>query len=78
MQLKNLYQSDVAVVIQMAFGFFLLVLSVAVCAWLIFFEPIKLVLQHHFKAATVMMLSTIGWLFVFLTVFLMGLVMTIA
>ncbi|MBU0661430.1 hypothetical protein KKG22_04625 [Patescibacteria group bacterium] len=78
LQLKYLYQGEIAPLIQMAVGFFLVILSAAMCGWLIFFEPIKSILQQHFKAGTVMLLSTIGWLFVFLTVFIMGLVMTMA
>ncbi|MBT3816771.1 MAG: hypothetical protein HOE80_00270 [Candidatus Magasanikbacteria bacterium] len=77
MQMSYLFNGQIAQVLQMAFGLFLLILSVAVCAWLIFYEPIKKLLHHHFKAATVMLLSTIGWLFIFMIIFIMGLVFTL-
>jgi len=78
MQLKYLYLGEIAEAIQLAFGLFLTVLSVAVCAWLIFYEPMKKLLHHHFRAATVMLTSTIGWLFIFMVIFVVGLVFTLA
>lgn len=77
MQLKYLYVGEIGEAIQLAFGLFLTVLSVAVCAWLIFYEPLKKLLHHHFKAATVMLTSTIGWLFIFMIIFVVGLVFTL-
>jgi membrane protease YdiL (CAAX protease family) len=77
MQLKYLYIGEIGEAIQLAFGLFLTVLSVAVCAWLIFYEPLKKLLHHHFKAATVMLTSTIGWLFIFMIIFVVGLVFTL-
>lgn len=75
-QLPYLYNGEVGQAIQLAFQFFLLVLSVAVCGSLVFYDPVKKLLHHHFRAATVMLLSTIGWLFVFMLVFVLGLVFT--
>ena len=78
MQLKYLYFGEISEVVQLAFLLFLIVLSVAVCAWLIFYEPMKKLLHHHFKAATVMLTSTIGWLFIFMIVFLVGLIFSLS
>lgn len=72
--LSYLFIDEVGVFIRMVFQFFLLVMSVAVCGYLIFFEAIVKSMHHHFKAASVMLLSTFGWLFIFLIVFLLGLV----
>lgn len=77
-QMQQLYRGEIGVVIQYAFGLFLVILSVALCAWLIFYEPFKKLIHHHFKAATVMLLSTLGWLFVFMTIFIVGLVLSLA
>lgn len=60
-------------VAKFCFYFFLAILSFGVCGYLIFFEPIKKILHHHFRASAVMMASTLGWLFVFLIIFLLGL-----
>ncbi len=76
-QLQTLYRGEIGMVIQYAFGLFLVVLSTALCAGLIFDEPIKKLLHHHFRAATVMLLSTLGWLFVFLIIFVVGLVLSL-
>lgn len=77
LSLRSLFDGDIGLVIQVSFGLFLTVLTAAVCGFLIFFEPIKKVLHHHFRAAAVMMASTLGWLFVFLLIFLIGLVLTL-
>ncbi len=77
MQLEALYQGRVGEVIKLTFSLFLVVLSVAVCGWLIFYEPVKKLLKFHFRAATTMMISTIGWLFIFMTIFLVMLAVTI-
>ena len=76
-QLGLVFQDDVGTVIRYTFLFFLGVVSVAICSALVFYEPIKKLLHHHFKGATIMLLSTIGWLFIFLIIFLFGLVMSI-
>src|SRR3989338_5246450 len=72
--LNALYRGEITGVIAWTFGFFLIVLSCAVVGYLIFYEPMKKVLHHHFKAGQVMLVSTLGWLFVFLILFLLGLV----
>lgn len=77
LNIEFMFQDQIGQVIRYTFNFFLIFLSVAVCGWLIFFEPLKKLLHHHFKAATVMMWSTIGWLFVFLILFILGLVLTL-
>lgn len=77
LSLNLLFGGSIGVVIRWAFYFFLAVLSFAVCGYLIFYEPMKKILHQHFKAGTVMMVSTIGWLFVFKIIFLVGLVMTV-
>lgn len=77
LNIERLFQGGVSDVIRYTFNFFLIFLSIAVCGWLVFYEPVKKLLKHHFKAATVMMWSTIGWLFVFMVVFLMGMVWTL-
>jgi len=76
LSLDGLFQDEIGIAIQVAVWFFLIVLSVATCGYLIFYEPTKKLLHHHFKAASVMMGSTLGWLFVFLVIFLIGLVVT--
>ena len=55
---------------------FVSILSMAVVAYFLFFEPFKLIVHHHFKRATVLLLSTFGWLFVFLIIFVLTLVGT--
>lgn len=77
LSLDNLFAGQINNIVQVVFGIFLLILTFAICGYLIFFDPIKKLLHHHFKAASVMMMSTLGWLFVFLIVFLMGLVATL-
>ena len=78
MSLDRLFQDSIGYVIQFAFWIFLLVLSMGVCGYLIFYEPIEKVLRHHFRAASVMLASTLGWLLIFMIVFLIGLTFTIA
>ena len=77
MSLKGLFYDEIGPVIRLIFTLFLLALSAGVCGYLIFFEPIKKVLHHHFKASAVMMASTLGWLFIFVVIFLVGLVQSI-
>jgi hypothetical protein len=74
LSLNQLFLPDLNLVIQLAFLIFLTVLSTAVCAYFIFYSPLKLVVHRHFKAASVMIASTFGWLFIFLIIFLLGLV----
>ncbi len=76
LSLNNLFGDDIGVAIQFVVWLFLVVLSVAVCGYFIFYESMKKVIHHHFKAGSVMMASTLGWLFVFLVIFLVGLVVT--
>ncbi len=75
--LETLYDGDIAPVIQLVFSLFLVIISISVCAYLIFFEPIKKTLHKHYRAANTMLWSTFGWLFIFVIIFLIGLVLTI-
>jgi hypothetical protein len=77
LQLDYLFGNGLSDIIKLAFYLFLVFLSLAVCGWLIFYEPLKKMLHHHFRAATVMLTSTIGWLFIFLTIFVIGFVVTL-
>ncbi|MBP9774190.1 MAG: hypothetical protein KBD00_06255 [Candidatus Peribacteraceae bacterium] len=77
LSVRSLFNGEIGGVIALTFGLFLFVLSFAVCGFLIFFEPIKKVMHHHFRAAAVMMASTLGWLLVFLMIFLIGLVFSL-
>lgn len=72
-----LFQHVGGLLIEVVFGLFVTVLTVAICGYFIFFEPLKKMLHHHFKAGTVMLASTLGWLFIFLVVFVMGYVFTL-
>lgn len=58
--------------ISLIFTIFILILSFAVVSYFIFFEPFKLIVHHHFKAATVMITSTLAWLLVFFIIFVIG------
>lgn len=77
LSLKKLFAGDIGLVIRLAFGIFLGILSFGLCGYLLFYEPLALIMHHHFKAATIMLVSTLGWLLIFLVVFLIGLVYTI-
>ncbi len=74
---RDLLNGEIGGVILLSFGLFVSVLSAGICGFLIFFEPIKKILHHHFRAAGVMMASTLGWLLVFLVIFLIGLVFSL-
>ena len=76
LSLRKLFNGEIGVVISWTLGIFLLFLSLALLGYLVFFEPMKKIMHHHFKAAAVMLGSTLGWLFVFLVIFLAGLVAT--
>lgn len=78
LQIEGLYQGRVGEVVRTTFNLFLVVLSVAMCAWLIFYEPLKKLLKFHFRAASVMLISTLGWLFTFMIIFLVMLSVTIS
>ena len=75
--LDRLFGSGVGVIIHLTFYIFLVIFSLALLGYLIFFEPLRFAIHHHFKAASVMMASTLGWLLLFLVVFLVGLVQTL-
>lgn len=77
LSLRALFNGEIGAVIQTVFWIFLAFLSLAVCGYLIFYEPMKKVIHLHFKAAGVLMASTLGWLFVFLIIFLIGLVLSL-
>lgn len=71
------FTGDAGLLMEVVFGLFLTTLSVAMCGYFIFFEPLKKMLHHHFKAGTVLLASTLGWLFVFLIIFVVGFVLTL-
>lgn len=75
--IPHLFMSGVGIVIEWAFYLFIVILTLAVAAYLIFYEPMRHIVHHHFKRATVMIVSTIGWLFVFLIIFILGLLWTV-
>ncbi len=54
------------------------VVSIIIIGYLVFYEPIKRDIRRHYKAASVMLMSTMGWLIVFCIVFLLGLALTAA
>lgn len=56
---------------------FLTVISIAVMLYLIFFVPLKLIIHHQFKQATVLLVSTFGWLFIYFAIFVMALITTL-
>lgn len=68
--------TSAAPLIEVVFGLFLTIVSLAIGAYFIFFAPLKLMLHHGFKQGTVMLASTLGWLFLFLLIFIAGLVVT--
>ena len=76
-QIPMLFGGQIAVLIEMTFWVFTIILSVAVVGWLIFYEPVKYIFDKKYRAATVMLLSTLGWLFIFLIIFLLSLVLTL-
>lgn len=75
--MPHLFGTDIDIVIRWAFYLFITVLTLAAAGYLVFYEPMKHVLRSQFKRGTVMLTSTIGWLFVFLVVFLLGFVWTL-
>lgn len=78
LSLRALFNGEIGFAIQVAFFVFLAVFSIGVCGFLIFYEPMKKLFHQHFKAASVMVASTLGWLFVFMIVFLVGLVLSLS
>lgn len=75
--LGKIFNGEIVFYIQVIFTVFLFVVSLAVLGYLIFFEPTKKLLHRKFKAASVMMASTLGWLLIFLTIFLIGFIYTL-
>lgn len=76
LSLRRLF-GDMGPVVMVAFYIFISLLSLALLGYLIFFEPMKSIMHHHFKSAAVLLGSTLGWLFAFLIIFLVGLVLTL-
>jgi hypothetical protein len=77
LSITPLFASQVAPVIEVIFGLFLTIVSIAISGYFIFFAPLKLMLHHGFKPGTVMIASTLGWLFIFLVIFIVGFVVTL-
>lgn len=76
LSITPLFTSIDIALIEVVFGLFLTIVSLAIGAYFIFFAPLKLMLHHGFKQGTVMLASTLGWLFLFLLLFIAGLVVT--
>ncbi len=76
LSITPLFLGIISPIIEMVFGLFLTVVSLAIGAYFIFFAPLKLMLHHGFKQGTVMLASTLGWLFLFLLLFIVGLMIT--
>ncbi len=76
LSITPLFSGITAPLIEVIFGLFLTIVSLAIGAYFIFFAPLKLMLHHGFKQGTVMLASTLGWLFLFLLIFIVGLVVT--
>lgn len=51
---------------------FLAVISIGILGYLLFYEALVHDLKHDFKKAAVMLWSTLGWLFIFIMLFLIG------
>lgn len=68
--------SGVSDVLRVVLNLLFAVVSIVILGYLVFYEPIKKDLRRHYKAATVMLISTIGWLIIFCVVFLVGLALT--
>ena len=77
MSLNRLFADQIPYIVQVAFWVFLFVVSVAICGYLVFYEPMDKLLRKHFRAASVMMMSTLGWLLIFMIIFLAGLALTL-
>lgn len=78
LSITPLFDGIVAPLLEVIFGLFLTIVSLAIGAYFIFFAPLKLMLHHGFKQGTVMLASTLGWLFLFLLIFIVSLVLTVA
>lgn len=76
MSITPLLDESIAPMMNLLIMIFVSLLSVAVVAYFIFFEPIKLTIHHHFKQASVLVMSTFGWLFVFLAMIIIAVVTT--
>jgi hypothetical protein len=76
LSITPLFNGVTVPIIEVIFGLFLTIVSLAIGAYFIFFAPLKLMLHHGFKQGTVMLASTLGWLFLFLLIFIVGLVVT--
>jgi hypothetical protein len=55
---------------------FIMLVSTGVIAYIIFFAPMKLIVHHQFKAASILISSTFGWLFVCLSICMISVLTT--
>jgi len=76
--MPKLFGNDTDIIYRCSFYLFLTVLTLAVSGYFIFYEPVKHMLRNQFQRSTVMLTSTLGWLFVFMIVFVLGFVWTVA
>lgn len=72
LSLVDMVRENVFALARLAFWLFFGLVSVAIVGYFIFFEPMKKILNNNFKAGAVMVASTLGWLFTFLIVFILG------
>lgn len=72
--LQYLYVDEIDFVTRWSAAVFIIIVSLAVCGWVIFYEPMKRITHRDLKAGTVMMISTVGWLLLFFIVFILGLI----
>lgn len=54
----------------------LAVVSFAILGILVFYAPVRSMYHHRFRTASVMMSSTVGWLLIFLIIFVLSFVGT--
>lgn len=64
--------NEILPLIRFTFWLFFALVSIAVCGYFVFFESMKHILNRDFKAGSVMLASTLGWLFIFLIIFILG------
>ncbi len=72
LSLVDIVKEQVLAVVRLTFWLFFGLVSVAIVGYFIFFEPMKKLLNNEFKVGAVMIASTLGWLFTFLIIFILG------
>lgn len=72
LSLSQVIGENVLPLVQVSFWLFFTLVSLVICGYFVFFEPMKKILNNEFKAGAVMIASTLGWLFIFLVIFILG------